>query len=268
MIQIRYILTIISLLFLTSCIHNNDDSQLTNTYSINYLELNETKSFNENGTIEYRIKVPIFLNKNLENINRFILESVAKFLEKDKLKTNINVIDLQLLKSYVDDNTELMELDNYNTDIEQLELYKTIEMDSIYTINDIIVFESKQESYTGGAHGANSTYFAVFDLKKNKLLLPEDIFELNELTVIAYDYFLTERGLSKKSIDIEKEGYSFNDNKFHLNENYSIDNKKVTFLFNPYEIASYAEGQITIEIPLINLESIIKKEYKFIINKD
>ncbi len=268
MIQSRYYLIIILLLLFTSCIHNNDKSQSDNPYVIKYIELAETESFNENGTIEYKFRLPVFLDDNQKLLNRYVLESVAKYFEIENLKTKDEVLNLEILKSFIVNHTEQLEQDNYETDVEHLEMFKRLEIDSIYTIKDLVVIEEKQESYTGGAHGSYSTNYLVFNVKNKKPLKASDIFDINQLTDIAYDYFLTERGFTKKQFEIEKEVYSFKDNKFHLNDNFSIDSKNVTFLFNPYEIASYAEGQIIVEIPLFKLESTIRKEYKYIINKD
>lgn len=268
MIQSRYYLTIILLLLFTSCIRNNNDSQPDNSYSIQYIEYAETKSFNDNGTTEYNFRVPVFDEDDQEILNQYVLESVARNLDIEKLKNTNVVLNLEKLKSFIQYHTEQTAKDNYDIESEHMELLKKLEIDTLYTIKDLIVLEEKQESYTGGAHGGYGTNYSVFDLSKKKLLIASDIFDMNRLTEIAYDYFLTERGLSKKEVDIEKEGYWFKDNKFHLNDNFSIDSKNVTFLYNPYEISSYADGQISVIVPLSKLESTIKKEYKYIINKD
>ncbi|PKL81206.1 MAG: hypothetical protein CVV25_00230 [Ignavibacteriae bacterium HGW-Ignavibacteriae-4] len=268
MIQSRYYLTITLLFLFTSCIRNSNERQTDNSYNNQYIELNETKSFNDNGTYEYQFKVPTFDDDNLDFINQFVLESVAKYMDIEKLKNDKSILNKDKLLTFVKYHIEQVGLDSYDTDVEHLELFKKLEIDTLYTIRELLVIVENQESYTGGAHGAYSTNYFVFDIKNKKLLKTSDIFDLNKLTEIAYDYFLTERGLSKNHVEIEKEGYWFNDNKFHLNDNFSIDSKNVTFLYNTYEITSYSEGQIIVEIPLYKLESTIKKEYKYIINKD
>jgi hypothetical protein len=266
MIQSRYYLTIILLLLLTSCIHNSKESQSLNPYKIQYIELADTLNYNENGSFVYYFKIPIFDDDNLRFINKYILEVVAKQLEIEKISNNIASLDKEKLNSYIITYSKQLELDNSDTDLIQFEFSKSLNIDTIFTLKKLIVLEENNESYTGGAHGAYSTNFSVFDLINKKILKASDIFEINELTEIAYEYFLKERGLTKNRESVEKEGYWFKDNKFHLNDNFSFDNKNITFLYNPYEIASYAEGQILIEIPLDKLESIIKKEYKYIIN--
>lgn len=268
MIQSRYYLTIILLFLFTSCIRNSNESQSDVSYNIQYIELTETKRFNDNGTYEYQIKVPTFVGDNKGILNEYVIESVAKYLDIEKLEGNKSILNIDKLQSFIKYHIDQVGLDSYDTDVEHLELYKKLDIDTLFTINNLLVLVEKQESYTGGAHGAYSTNYSVFDIKNKKLLKASDIFEINKLTEIAYDYFLTERGLSKNQVDIDKEGYWFNNNKFHLNDNFSLDSKSVTFLYNPYEITSYAEGQIIVEIPLRKLESVIKKEYKYIINKD
>ena len=267
MIQSRYYLSIILLLLFTSCIRNSKESQSDTPYDIQYLELDEIKSFNRNCSYEYQIKIPLFQQEVYSILNQFILESVAKYLEIEELENRESILDEEILLSYIQYNTKQSEVDNENT-FDNMEFFKNISIDTSFTLYDIIVIEDKRESYTGGAHGAYSTNYTVFDLKNKKLLKASDIFELKDLTKIAYGYFLTERGLSKNQVENEKEGYWFNNNKFHLNDNFSIDSKNLTFIYNTYEIASYAAGQIKVEIPLYKLKSIIKKEYKYIINNE
>ncbi len=266
MIQSRYYLSIILLLLFTSCIRNSNENQLDTPYKIQYLELNDTLTFNESSSFEYKFRLPIFEGENVGILNQYILESVAKYLDIEKLNSYLSVLDKEELLTLIQLHTEQMALDNYDTDIEHLEMFKKMEIDSLHTFKDLIIIEENQESYTGGAHGAYSTNYTVFDLKKKKILKASDVFDIMKLTEIAYDYFLTERGLTKKQVDIDKEGYWFKDNKFHLNDNFTFDSEYVTFLYNPYEIASYSEGQILVEIPLFKVESTIKKEYKYIIN--
>jgi hypothetical protein len=51
----------------------------------------------------------------------------------------------------------------------------------------------------------------------------------------------------------------FDNNKFHLNENFLFTKTGITFFYNEYEIACYACGTTEIEIPYKNIKSLINK---------
>jgi hypothetical protein len=55
----------------------------------------------------------------------------------------------------------------------------------------------------------------------------------------------------------EDAGYMFENEKFRLNGNYYFSVSGINFVYNPYEIASYAQGQIEFYIPYKALKPII-----------
>ncbi len=57
---------------------------------------------------------------------------------------------------------------------------------------------------------------------------------------------------------INATGFWFENDGFYLPETFGISKKSITLHYNQYEIASYAEGPITIEIPLTEVKEWLK----------
>lgn len=265
MIQIRLYCSILALFIFSSCGTQKGNNSSAGNTNIDYVTYNETKSINENGSIELKINVINFKDDSYSFLNKYIQTDLSIYFGFENFMFDNNSLNEKTLNTLI--TTYLNNLSNDYSDLDQdsLELLSFINIDTNYTIYNLVVLKLSSESYLGGAHGAYSTEYKVFDTKKKLQLKAEDIFNMENLTSIAYDYFLTERGISKKEVNVKDEGFWFKDDKFHLNNNFTIDEKNITFIFNPYEIASYADGQIEVVVPLSKLDEVIKEEYKYII---
>ena len=137
------------------------------------------------------------------------------------------------------------------------------ENDTLYVMyNSPTIFSvtSNYDNYMGGAHGMYGTSYRNFALPAVKGLALKDLFLPNteaELLKIGEAEFRKVNNLGDKSLEEE---YMFPDNKFILNENFCITKKGLLFTYNPYEIASYAQGAIDLLIPYSSLKPIINKE--------
>ena len=57
---------------------------------------------------------------------------------------------------------------------------------------------------------------------------------------------------------INATGFWFEDDTFYLPETIGFQDSSIIILYNPYDIASYADGTIEIIIPLEDVESHLK----------
>lgn len=124
----------------------------------------------------------------------------------------------------------------------------------------ILSFEVYEYSYMGGAHGNYVSIYHNYNLKTGEKLTLSDIIEpskIDKLTSIGNSIFRKTKGLSETK-NLEEVGYWFIDGKFSLNENFIITENSLKFMYNPYEIAPYAEGQTEIEIPYSTIKDILK----------
>jgi len=105
------------------------------------------------------------------------------------------------------------------------------------------------ERYEGGAHSVENRIVANFDTKSGKQIT------LNQILKEEYDtrlcQLLTDELMKKtgaKSIDdLRNKGYLAGGD-IVVPDNYILGDEEITFVFNPYEIASYDKGFIELKI--------------------
>jgi hypothetical protein len=129
-----------------------------------------------------------------------------------------------------------------------------------------LILESFTFSYTGGAHGNYGSNFLNIDLQRGK------IWKLND--VIAGDTarlrpLLTEA--ARKYFRL-KPGEKLGDRLLQLDAptvagNFYITPRGLTFVYSPYEIASYAQGSISLFIPYEKLYGMLTPEFSARMNK-
>lgn len=132
---------------------------------------------------------------------------------------------------------------------------------SIY--NDVVSVHGTSFAYTGGAHYAREDKSFVYDKKKDKyitlkdILIDEDFNKLHNILLESiYDY------AKEKEIMLDdnwvKSGTSYSDENYQA---FSLDEIGLNIMFPPYQIASWADGQIDISIPYSKLVGVLKDEY-------
>lgn len=115
-------------------------------------------------------------------------------------------------------------------------------------------------AFTGGAHGMTVTQNMVFDATTGKQLGLTDFFApgfesaLDKLIERRYRQM---RSLSENEPLNGEKGVLF-ENAIHHNENFAVTGSGIRFLYNQYEIAPYAAGQITIDLSFDDLKGLLK----------
>jgi nitrate reductase cytochrome c-type subunit len=119
--------------------------------------------------------------------------------------------------------------------------------------------------YMGGAHPVSMEYYYNYDRKTLKKLSLDDIFEKGydaKLLAIAEGIFRKNEQLKPEDPLNQDNGYFFENGKFLLNDNFQLTPKSIKFLYNVYEIKAYAEGVTELEIPLSEVQALMKPEWK------
>ncbi|MCR4823803.1 MAG: DUF3298 and DUF4163 domain-containing protein [Bacteroidales bacterium] len=111
---------------------------------------------------------------------------------------------------------------------------------------------AESSDYTGGAHGMYGIYYTVFDLRTGDAVTEKELFldgceeELSEL--------LDESMLN--SLGEEDREYLFAGPT--PNGNFYVDDAGVNWVYNPYEIAPYAMGTITVSLTWDKLKPFLR----------
>ena len=152
--------------------------------------------------------------------------------------------------------------DDYIPEDENSFIYElNLENEILYDRNNFISFVVKNNVYEGGAHGSNSIYGYVIDLNTWKLLSEDDFAGKNykkNLSSIIVQKIAAAKGLSDVS-QLESIGYNAISD-ITPNENFTIDDKGITYYFNEYEIAAYFVGITKVFIPYEELKAYITND--------
>ena len=103
--------------------------------------------------------------------------------------------------------------------------------------------------FTGGAHGYTSTNFLNFDIDKGEKINTQKLFrDLLAFRSHAESAFRKQENIPPDS-PINSTGFMFELDSFYLPANIGLTPKGILLLYNQYEVASYADGQIQLTIP-------------------
>ncbi len=121
----------------------------------------------------------------------------------------------------------------------------------------LLSLEFEDYTYYGGAHGYGSTHFINFDKEIQQVLTPETLFK----DLSAFKSFAEKRFRNQYNIgpdqDLGETGFFFENDTFVLPQSIGFKNDQLVLLYNPYEIASYAEGQLELKFNLTEVQEFL-----------
>ncbi|NAS31172.1 DUF4163 domain-containing protein [Flavobacteriaceae bacterium R38] len=122
---------------------------------------------------------------------------------------------------------------------------------------EIICIQLNSYMFTGGAHGYNAVTYINFNLKSGNELSPSDfVKDIDKFTLMAEKMFRKQEDIPLDK-NINSTGFMFENDQFHLPENIGFTENEIILFYNQYEIASYADGPKTIEIPLSQAKELL-----------
>jgi hypothetical protein len=256
----NYLVHIFLLALIESCGTSNHPKEVS--YEVPYKTTTPPKMWDENQLTSFCINRNNDTTKAILNYTIASLESPIKSLTDSItnafLGTNIKVpLDYKAMDYIIDSFVyEYQMLSNSDTmDFFAWEWDVALQYDTVFT--NYLIADFSQYSFTGGAHGNSVHNFYTIDLNSKKVLKLKDICtNIPELEKRMEVVFRTFFELSPTQ-NLEEAGFWFANNQFKLNNNFYFDNEKIVFLYNQYEVAAYAVGQIWLEIPLNAVKDIL-----------
>ncbi len=123
---------------------------------------------------------------------------------------------------------------------------------------DFVQLTTSSWSYTGGAHGNGFIVYTLVSKEDGHDMKMNDFFkDLGELNLLAAKLLKNDRELSVTE-PLSNAGFWIEDESNFLNENFYFENGDLIVQFNPYEIASYADGPIEIRVSKSDLKPFLK----------
>ncbi len=130
-----------------------------------------------------------------------------------------------------------------------------------YNQNSLLTIGYLSYSYYGGAHGMYATSYVSYDLKNKKRLQLSDVFKpgYEEKMPVFLERALR-RQFNLKSDDALSEVLF--DDSIGLTENFGLTGKGIYFNYVPYEIASYAAGEIKLYVPFAEIADLLQPAFQ------
>ncbi len=130
----------------------------------------------------------------------------------------------------------------------------------MYNDNGLLVVENFDAGYSGGAHGNYAASYLNLDWKEQQNWQLTDIFNRNDTASLIPLLDAQARKYTGIKNNQAISEYLF---VYHvpITTNFFIGTKGITFVYNPYEIASYADGQIFLYLTFETLKLYLTKEF-------
>jgi hypothetical protein len=131
--------------------------------------------------------------------------------------------------------------------------YIEVSTDSSIFADGYFTLQIETTEYMGGAHPNYHTALQSYSLESGEPVDVLSLFDKDALMREAEKRFREAHALSGNE-SLNDEGMVFPEGSFVLPENMGITPGGLKLIYNPYEVASYAEGQTVITIPLNLIE--------------
>jgi hypothetical protein len=206
----------------------------------------EDQSFSKKTTLPCKgacphisLKIPIAKDVPIvaDSINKkvfSVLKEIIYFGEKPYTSTDYDGLLTSFIGSY-----EKLQQDFPN---DTFGWEGEIEGNVKYLSDSILNIEIKHYTYTGGAHGYQGLRSLIFNPNTGKFIANTKLFKNRNL----FKAFAEKKFRAKYTIpenkSINSTGFLFEDDKFQLPQNIFYTEKGLLLYYNPYEVASYADG--------------------------
>lgn len=239
----------------------NGDTTIEDGVEITPLEIHQVHKLDEQGTESPTLTIDISLSligaeekEATDNINQAIaytiFESGSSDLNAacDTFIANCKEEYMEMRSDYIDRRENAPWFNNYYN------ISSEVESGHKGILNYVIF----NEEYTGGAH-PNCYYTALnFDKESGKEVVLQDILKEDYETRLTQELIvaLAEHFKVEPVTEVVVRGYLIND--FYISNNYIIGKDKITFIYNRYDIAPYAAGEIMLDIDYNRIKDILK----------
>ena len=197
---------------------------------------------------EVHIKYPDLRCAN-SKLRKSVNEYINTFIE-NQLKDNMNAEDTAKAKTITTASkafirsckANIAEAKKEDPDMDQVwycDIIGNVEMQS----GKYFTVRFKYNSYTGGAHGNYGEDYATFNITTGKRLQWADLLlDTEKFRKLAELRFKQVNGMPASKSLTEDEGFSFENNKFSLSDNFGLTSDGLLVYYQPYLVAPFSFG--------------------------
>lgn len=200
------------------------------------------KNYPESPQAIFKVNTLVPKSEN-EQLNTLIKTELAKVIAGEEapisvtdLPQTIKVAARNVLYNYQHQAVDTADLKDMWTDYSLENHYET---ETLLNTGNLLSLATFHYYYAGGAHGNHYTVLHTFATDSVQLLRFDDVFLPGQATEL-------ETLLTKKATSLE---IPFQTETVPVTENIAFSREGVLFSYPPYEIASYADGEIRIILP-------------------
>lgn len=199
-------------------------------------------------------------------LDQLLLKEVEIRLNNTAHNPVLKTADMDTSKSLTLDNLTQVLSGMYEAMLaevkENKEIGLTQEVQSRYLgqRNNIASFSILSHVYSGGAHGMYSTDYLNIDTDKRAVITLNDFIAPNNQESVKSK--LWERYAEERRDD-NGEFNGFGDkNTFRLSENFYFTPHGVSFVYPPYELGPFAEGEVEVMLEWYEINSLLQPSYR------
>lgn len=251
---------------LSCCGRNREKDNVSNDISTTPFEYHETFKLSEHAIESPTLKIDMSLSL-IETDDATATGNINQAIAYTLFESHCNSVEEACEKFVAERKSEYMELlpeyiNSKENDMPAVWFYNYYNASSEVVkghkgyINYIITWEE----FTGGAHP--NSYYTVLNFNPQT---GEEVV-LGDILKEEYEEPLTNilignlaRQLEVENIDgIKEKGYLYQDAEMFISNNFILDDDKIVFIYNRYDIAPYAYGDIMIDVTYDELKNLMK----------
>lgn len=139
-------------------------------------------------------------------------------------------------------------------------MFRSLESQYLGQRNHIASFSVLAHDYMGGAHGLFMTHYFNVDTHKQKVISLEDLLDLRKLDKLKKELWQI---YSRDRTNEKGEYYGFaEENDIRISENFYFNKYGIVFVYPPYELGSFAEGEVELELDWSIANEYLNKDYQ------
>ena len=181
--------------------------------------------------------------KAAKTINTALREEIIELLHFDEDTVIVNLNDA--LASFENGFSEIRYLDT----VKIAPWEANIKAEVVYEDKKVLTLQLDSYIFTGGAHGYTAKRFLNFDKRKGIELENWQLFQNRKNFQLYAEAKFREQEAIPTKASINETGFMFERDTFYLPKNIGFTQDGIKLLYNPYEVAAYADGPIVLTLP-------------------